>query len=48
MQNTDHLVQLNIYVVDKWNIDSGGFGIKGLHLNSSGKNRLAKKFYECN
>ena len=43
-QLTNHLLQLEIDVVDNRNITDGCTGRKGLHLNISGTIKLAKNF----
>ena len=45
-QTTKHLLQLNIDVADNRNIHSRGLGVKGLRLNLSGINILAKSFMD--
>ena len=45
-QLTNHLIQLNIDIVDNRNIISKHLARKGFHLNESGSNRLAIKFLE--
>ena len=43
---TNHLLQLNIDIVDNRNIISKHLSRKGLHLNESGLRRLAINFLE--
>ena len=45
-QLTNHLLQLNIDIVDNRNIVSKHLGREGLHLNGSGSCRLAINFLE--
>ena len=45
-QLTNHLLQLNIDIVDNRNIISKHLSRKGLHLNESGLRRLAINFLE--
>ena len=45
-QLTNHLLQLNIDIVDNRNIISKHLSRKGLHLNESGSRRLAINFLE--
>ena len=45
-QLTNHLLQLNIDIVDNRNIISKHLSQKGLHLNESGSRRLAINFLE--
>ena len=37
-----HLKQLNIEVIDNWNVTNKDLGKKGLHLSKNGKIKLAK------
>ena len=41
-QLTNHLLQLDIDIIDGRNINARNFGNKGLHLNPTGTSRLAK------
>ena len=43
-QLTNHLLQLDICIIDNRNISARNLGNKGLHLNPTGKSRLAKNF----
>ena len=43
-QLTNHLLQLDIDIIDNRNITARNLGKKGLHLNPTGTNRLAKSF----
>ena len=43
-QTTKYFLHFDIDVVDDRNIDRRGLGVKGVHMNSSGINRLPKKF----
>ena len=45
-QLTNHLLQLNIGIVDNRNINIKHLSRKGLHLNESGSRRLAINFLE--
>ena len=45
-QLTNHLLQLNIDIIDNRNITSKYLSRKGLHLNESGSRRLAINFLE--
>ena len=46
-QITNHLLQLNIDIVDNRNIISKHLSRKGLPLNESGSRHLAINFLEC-
>ena len=41
-QLTNHLLQLDIDIIDNRNINARNLGNKGLHLNPTGTSRLAK------
>ena len=45
-QLTNHLLQLDIDIIDNRNINARNLGNKGLQLNLAGTSRLAKKLYK--
>ena len=46
-QLTNHLLQLDIDIIDNRNINARKLGNKGLHLNPTGTSRLAKNPLSC-